>query len=277
MWNIVTDSSCDTMDFETTCNDITYASVPFVISSETREFIDDDTIDIPEMVAALQGSRPAKTACPSPAAWHSHFEKPGDSFAFTISAELSGSFSSACTARQMLLEEQPERKVAVFNSKATGPSLILLIRMATRLIEEGLTFEAIVERLNRLADEMKCVYALSSFDNLVRNGRMSRLTGFVAHKLGFWGIGVASPEGRIVIKSKVRGTARAIAQLVDDIKERLPNVQEVVISHCLNPETANELKAAVLATFKNVRVDVFPMRGLDSFYAEKNGLIMSYR
>ena len=32
MWNIVTDSSCDTMDFETTCDDITYASVPFVIS-----------------------------------------------------------------------------------------------------------------------------------------------------------------------------------------------------------------------------------------------------
>ena len=50
-----------------------------------------------------------------------------------------------------------------------------------------------------------------------------------------------------------------------------------MISHCLNPETAEELKAAVLATFKNVRVDVFPMRGLDSFYAEKNGLIMSYR
>ena len=277
MWNIVTDSSCDTMDFETTCDDISYASVPFAISSDTKEYIDDDSIDIPAMVAELKGSRTAKTACPSPAAFHEHFEKPGDSLAFTISAELSGSYASACTARQMLLEEQPDRKVGIFNSKSTGPALILLIRMATRLIEEGLTFEAIEERLHRFTDEIKTVYALNSFDNLVRNGRMSRLTGFVAHKLGFWGIGIASPEGRIEIKSKVRGTAKAIAQLVDDVKERMPNVQEIVISHCLNQEAANELKAAILATFKNVRVDVFPMRGLDSFYAENKGLIVGYR
>ena len=277
MWNIVTDSSCDTLDFETSWNDITYVSVPFIISSGGTDFVDDDTMDVPAMMAALKGDKDPKTSCPSPASWHGFFARPGNVLAFTISSELSGSYQSACTARQMVLEEQPDKKIAIFNSRATGPTLILMIRMATRLIEEGLVFDSVVERLKRFTEEIKIVYALNSFDNLVRNGRMSRLTGFMAHRLGFWGIGIASPEGRIVIKSKVRGTARAVAQLVDDIKERLPGVQEVAISHCLNPDTANELKAAVLAAFRNVRVDLFQMKGLDSFYAERNGIIMSYR
>ncbi len=277
MWNIVTDSSCDTMDFKTTCPDISYSSVPFVISAGAHHYLDDDAIDIPDMVISLKGSKTAQTACPSPAAWHAQFEKAGNALAFTISSNLSGSYASACTAKNMLLEEQPGKNVAVIDSKATGPTLIILIRMATRLIEEGLPFDTVVERLNQFVKEIKCVYALCSFDNLVRNGRMSRLTGFVAHKLGFWGIGIASPEGTIVIKSKIRGTARCISGLVADIKERLPEAREIVISHCLNPETAGELKSAVLEAFRNVTVDVFPMRGLDSFYAEKNGLIMCYR
>lgn len=36
------------------------------------------------------------------------------------------------------------------------------------------------------------VFALSSFDNLIKNGRVSRITGFLAGKLGFWGIGIGS-------------------------------------------------------------------------------------
>ena len=41
--------------------------------------------------------------------------------------------------------------------------------------------------------------ALSSYRNLTNHGRVSRLIGFIAGHLGFWGIGIGSDAGEIAI------------------------------------------------------------------------------
>jgi len=143
-------------------------------------------------------------------------------------------------------------------------------------IKEGLSFEAVTARAQELLDDTKTIFALSSFDNLVKNGRVSRLAGFVAGRLGLWGVGIASDEGRIVVKTKVRGAQKAIGAIIDDMKERAFNSGHVVISHCFNEEMALRLKGKILETWDKAQVRIIPTRGLDSFYAEKGGLIIAY-
>lgn len=277
MWNIVTDSSCDDINFEHSSPDIRYSSVPFFIHTDEKNFTDDGSIDIPEMISVMTRSRVAKTACPSPDAWKEEFQKPGNTIAFTISAELSGSYSSACAAKIMVDEETPGQKIAIVNTRSDGPAIMLLIRAATRMIEAGLDFDRIVSGIGRLLDQVHIVYALSSFDNLIKNGRMSRLTGFVANALGFWGVGTASPEGKIQIKEKIRGTKRVLNSIIRDMKEKGSAIQEVIIVHCLNLSMAQSLREMIIGSFGEIPVDIFPAGGLDSFYAEKNGLIVGYR
>ena len=276
MWHIVTDSSCDDINFSHSSPDIRYDSVPFFLHTDAREFVDDRSINIEEMISVMEHSRVCKTACPSPAAWHEFFSLPGDTLAFTISSGLSGSYASACTARSMVLEEEPGKHIAIIDSKQAGPSMMLLIRAATQMIEAGMEFSGIVEALNQLVQKIHIIFTLSSFDNLVKNGRMSRLTGFVANTLGFWGVGIAV-DGKIHIKSKLRGSRRVLNAILQDIEEQSGQVKEVIISHCLNPNMASALKQQILNRFGSIPVDVFPTGGLDSFYAEKNGLIVSYR
>ncbi len=276
MWNIVTDSSCDDINFAHSSPDIRYDSVPFFIHTDSREFIDDGSIHTEELISVMKHSSVCKTACPSPAAWQEHFSRPGNTLAFTISGELSGSYASACTARSMVHEKQPDKKIAVINTRAAGPVSILLIREATRMIEAGLDFDAVVDNLYRMLPRVHIIYTLSSFDNLVKNGRMSRLTGFMANTLGFWGVGIATPEGKIRIKDKVRGARRVLNAILQDMKEKPRPPQEVVISHCLNPEMSAALTASIREIFGSIPVDSFPTGGLDSFYAEKNGIIVGY-
>ena len=276
MWNIVTDSACDDINFEHSTPDIQYTSIPFTILTDKKEYVDDGSIDIPLLMSEIKKSRTLKTACPSPAAFHEAFSRLGDTLAFTISAALSGSFESAQAAKHMILEEDPDKKIAIVNSKGTGPTQILLIRLVTRLIDQGLDFQSISQKLDELVERVKIVYALNSFDNLVRNGRMSRLAGFVANKLNFWGVGIADQEGKIQVRSKVRGTKKALQAILEDIRQRGQSVSEVVICHCLNKEAAEDLKASILKVFQDIRVDIFPTGGLDSFYAEASGLIVSY-
>lgn len=276
-WNIIADSSCDMFELEQTHENIRFATVPFTISVGDENYVDDEKLDTDELVGAMEACAHAShTACPSPNAWYEQFEQEGDIFAITISSNLSGSYNSACAARDMILEEHPERKIHVIDSHSSGAELILLVRKLCELMESGCDFDSIVEKIERYSRSTHVVFALSSFNNLVKNGRMNKLVGFVANKLGFWGIGIGSEQGTIEIKGKVRGAKKALDVILADMKERGYACSEVVISHCCNAEFAETLKNAIQDVWNKAEVTIVRTRGLCSYYAEKGGLIVGY-
>ena len=105
-WNIVADSSCDLFELENRYADISFSTIPFVISVDEKDYVDDETLNTSQMVSTMEESKKAShTACPSPEAWYEQFEKPGNTIAVTISGRLSGSYNSAGTAMNMILEK----------------------------------------------------------------------------------------------------------------------------------------------------------------------------
>ena len=278
IWNIVTDSSCDLAHMNTRHGDIElrYFSVPFIISVENKDFIDDENLHVGDMLDTMEHSREAShTSCPTPHSWQDAFLKEGNVIAITISKELSGSYNSACVARDMVLEDHPDKKIVIINSASTGPALICLIRMLTAEVLAGHCFEKVAERAHALVGEMKTIFALCSFDNLVKNGRMSRIAGFIARSLGFWGIGVASPQGTIIIKGKERSTKKVIASFIADMKAA-GGPKHVFISHCQNNEMAERIREAIQEVWQDVKVEICATRGLCSYYADRRGLIVTY-
>lgn len=276
-WNIIADSSCDLFVLEKHYSEISFSTVPFVINIDSSDFVDNETLSASQMVSAMEESKnPSRTSCPSPYAWYDQFMKPGYTIAITISSKLSGSFNSANTAMNMILETYPEKKIAVIDSQSTGPELIMITQRLCELIEIGTSFDNVVESAKEYAKKTKIVFALSSFNNLIKNGRMSRIAGFIAGKLHFWGIGIGSEEGEIQVKQKVRGKRMALEAIIDDIKERKPVLEEVIISHCQNPELADTLKEKIERQWHNIRVKIVPTRGLCSYYAERGGLIVAF-
>ena len=105
---------------------------------------------------------------------------------------------------------------------------------------------------------------------------MSKITGFVAKILGMWGIGIASDEGTIVVQGKTRGPKKALAMILEDMQARGFQGGEVAISHCCNATMAQQLRDGILARWKTAKVTILTTRGLDSFYAERSGLIVAF-
>ena len=277
-WRIVSDSSCDLFDLPVACPGVEFATIPFIIRVGQTEYIDDEKICVDGMLAANENHREmAQTACPSPQAFAEEFSKPGNVLAFTISSNLSGSYNSACTAKQMVEEEQPDKRIAVIDSKATGPETVLIIRKACELIQQGLSIDEIEKALNETAAKTHIIFALSSYHNLIKAGRVNRLVGLIAGHLGFWGIGVGDDNGEIAMRGKARGPKNMVKVMLEEIsKIGLCGSGRAVISHCLNPENAEQIKARLLEAFPHLTVDVIPTRGLDSFYAERHGLIVGF-
>ena len=276
-WHIVADTSCDLFRLEDDVENVDFSAIPFTIRIGAQEYIDDESISVEQMLTANENhSEVAQTACPNPQDWLEKFEQPGPVLAFTISSALSGSYNSACAARNMILEEDPAKEIAVIDTKATGAESVIIIRKACELIRSGLTFDRIVPALAETAARTHTIFALSSYHNLIKAGRVNRLIGFIAGHLGFWGIGIGSDEGEIAIRGKARGDRNMIRFLTEEMKKIGAAGKEVFISHCQNEKCALALKEQIEEAFRGIRVTLLTTRGLDSFYAERRGLIVGF-
>ena len=281
IWNVVSDSSCDMLMNQFSSESVRFETVPLRIQVGEREFVDNDELDVPVMLAAMAEEKTASsTACPAPAAFARAFEKGDKTICFTISANLSGAYNAAVMGREILLEEHPEKEVCIIDSKATAGAMVLLIRKAKELMEadpEGLHFEEICAKLRIYQAALRTCFTLENFDNLIKNGRMRPLVGTLLHSLGIHVLAVATPQGTIQVSGKARGEIKTYKGMVDIMRESKDCAgAEVVISHCENITGALKLKEQILASLPVKSVDIFSCRGLTSFYAMEKGLIIGY-
>ena len=156
---------------------------------------------------------------------------------------------------------------------------MLLVRKAKALMEAGTPeqFEDICGQLRLYQAALRTCFTLENFDNLIKNGRMRPLVGTLLHTLGIHVIADGTPQGTIRVAGKARGDAKtyqAITELMRQSKDCTG--ADVVISHCENLQGALKLKQKILEELPVHSVDILSCRGLTSFYAMQNGLIVGY-
>lgn len=276
-WNIVSDSSIDLFNMEFNYDNIRFSTVPFAIDVGETEYLDDENLDVCELITAMKNCDSAsRTACPSIGSWCEKFNEDGNTIAITITSGLSGSYNSACAARNMILEDYPDKKIAIIDSLSVGPEMVLILRKICDLIAQNKDFDYVVKETLQYMKHTCVSFVLSSFDNLVKNGRMNKLTGFIANKLGLLGIGIASEKGTIEMQGIARGKNKAVDLILNDMKHRATQIKSVVISHCQNVEFAKRVKNEIQNVWSNADITILPTRGLCSYYAEQNGLIIGF-
>ena len=280
-WNIVSDSSCDLRPSALCGGSVGFETVPLRLQVGEREFLDDEHLSVPELLTAMAAEKNASSsACPSPSDFARAFEKGEKTVCFTISSQLSGTYHAACIAREMVLEEHPNKQICVMDTRAASGTMVLLIRRARELMEaagEDGDFDDICRQLRRCQAGLRTCFTLENFDNLIKNGRMRPIVGTLLHSLGIHVIAEATEEGTIRVADKARGvnkTYRAITALMGASKDCTG--AEVVISHCENLEGAMALKRQILEELPVKQVDLLSCRGLTSFYAMEKGLIVGY-
>ena len=77
-------------------------------------------------------------------------------------------------------------------------------------------------------------------------------------------------------KSGPTGASGAVASIIRDFTEKRQGGSRLYISHCSNPAVAEQIRAQVLKIPSPPEVKIMETRGLDSFYAENEGVIVSY-
>ena len=278
-YNIVCDSSCDLKSTELQPGYLHLEVVPMQITVGDREYLDNESLNVPLLLEDMATEKSsAGTACPSPAAFARAFEKADCSVCFTISSNLSGTYNAAVLARDMVLEEHPEKKICVIDSRSTAGAMVLLTRKAQSLLEvEDPDFDKVCEELRMYQASLRTVFTLECFDTLIKNGRMRPLVGNLLHTLGIHVIADATPQGTIHVSGKARGEAKTYQAIVDLMRQSKDcDGAEVVLSHCENLPGALKLKELILRELPVKDVTLVSCRGLTTFYAMEKGLIVGF-
>ena len=100
-----------------------------------------------------------------------------------ITAKFSGSLQSATTAKDMILEEYPEAKIAVIDSTFDTVLQGLFVLEACRLRDLGLEYEQITEALLSIRESGRIFFTIGSIDYLKHGGRIGKLAGIAASAL----------------------------------------------------------------------------------------------
>lgn len=272
-FKIVSDSAADLQRLD----GIAYECVPLTIRTSEREFVDDESLDVGEMLDYLEKIKgKSGSACPNVATWKQAFGDYEQVFCVTITSNLSGSFNAARVAAEEYMSEHEGRRVHVFDSLSTGPENVLIIEKIKELIIEGCDFDTIVNKVNEYKNTTHLIFALESMHNLANNGRVSPIVAKIAGLLGIRVVGKASNEGTLEIVNKSRGIKNMLNDIIENMKKNGFLGGLVRIHHCDNPEGSKTLKEKILSAFPKALVSIFKTTALCSFYAERGGILVGY-
>ena len=270
---IVADSSANIISLD----GASFASAPLKVITDSCEFVDDAKTSVNDMIEYFETYKGrSKTSCPNTVDWLDAFGDADDIFCVTITSGLSGSYNSACVAKQVYEADCPDHRVFVIDSLSAGPELMLIVEKLRDYILEGLTFEEICVKIKAYQETTSLVFVLESLKNFAANGRVSPAVAKIAGVLGIRIVGEASPQGTLAPVSKCRGEAKSLTAMLNYLKENHLKSGKVRIAHCMNSSAANELKQMILEAFPNVDVQIHPCRILCSYYAEKGGMLVGF-
>ena len=270
---IVEDSSSNIMELKP----VAFDAAPMKVITAQRDFVDERNLDLDEMIGFFKSYKGrSQSSCPNPEDWLTTFGDAEDVFCVAITSGLSGSYNTACIAKEMYEAEHPGRRVFVIDSLSAGPVLTLLVEKLEEMISEGKSYEEICTCIPEYQKKTGLLFMLESLNNFAANGRVSPAVAKIAGVLGIRIVGKASDVGTLEPTDKCRGKEKSLKTILKHLKESGLKTGKVILAHCLNEPAANALKNMIETDLPGVAVKIGKNFGLCSFYAEKGGLLVGF-
>ena len=176
-----------------------------------------------------------------------------------LSSALSGTFNSANMARNNILEENPNAKIAVVDSISVSMGLGMLIKKACKMIEEGKMLEDIVQWIEENKNKVIHAILVDDLKHLKRGGRVSASTAAVGSILNIKPLLKLNNSGAVEASEKIKGKKKGLKRLASIIKENAINIENEIlyIMHGDVLKEAQYLKEIILQelNFKDVKVE----------------------
>ncbi|MFW6121288.1 MAG: DegV family protein [Petrotogales bacterium] len=188
-----------------------------------------------------------KSSQPSPAMFLEKYKKAiNDGYdeivVFCLSTAMSGTYNSA-----FMVKKEVDIPVHVVNTRMASAVIPLITRKFKELINSGKTTENAIKQIEKeiVEGKFKAIFYVSSFDFLIKGGRVSKFQGFVGNLLNInVGLYINEKTGEMVPFKKVRGEKKAQKSLINKTLESVPKGSniDIILVHADNKNGIEKLK-----------------------------------
>ncbi len=275
-FKIVVDSCCELP--EKLLGDGRFERVPLGLEVGEYSIWDDDTFNQAEFLKKVaEYPKCPRSSCPSPERFMESYAAEADHiYAVTLSSRLSGSYNSAVLGQKLYQEKHRGKKIHVVDSESASGGEAQIALKLMELEEAGLSFEAIVEKIEAFRDSLNTYFVLDNLETLRKNGRLSGVKALVASTLNIKPV-MGADRGEIIQRSQTIGIKKALSRMaelvVSEVKK--PRERRLVITHCNAPERAEQVKKMVLQKLEFRECIIMDTRGVSSMYANDGGVIVT--
>lgn len=236
-----------------------------------KEYLDDLGASVPpeELYRRMVEGEDTKTSQVSVADYEALFEKNlkegKDILHVTLSSGISGTYNSACVARDELKERYPDRKIYVVDSLAASSGFGLLMETLADLRDSGMGIDELYQWAQENKLKLHHWFFSTDLTFFIRGGRVSKTAGFIGSVMNICPLLNVDFEGKLIPREKIRTKKKVIARMVEQMEINAQDGRDYsgkcFLSHSLCPEDAKAVAALVEEKFKklNGKVEIFPI------------------
>jgi DegV family protein with EDD domain len=196
-----------------------------------------------------------------------------DVIVVVIASKLSGTYQGAVLAKDMV----EGINIFVIDSRSVSYGEAYLVLEAIRLIKEGKKTREIIDKIEKIRDNVYIYVLVDTLKYLVKNGRLSVAKGFLGTLLKMKPLLHVQRDGSLVPYEKIRTTAKAQARLLEIVKKDIEGKNVIVfISYTNNEEKAKEIRKALLESRPDIKVEVVPLTPVVGAHAGPGTLGLGY-
>ncbi len=183
----------------------------------------------------------------------------------SLSSGISGTYNSACLARDELLKDYPGRKILVADSLAASSGYGLLVDTAAQKKQEGMGIDELYSYIEEKKRFLHHWFFSTDLTFYIRGGRISKTAGFFGKTLNICPLMDVDNEGRLIPREKIRGKKRVIERTFEIMRLHAENGRDYskkcFICHSLCHDEARTLANLVEGYFHKMdgRVIIFPI------------------
>lgn len=223
-------SCCSTADLSKeyfSTRDIKYVCFHFELGG--TEYLDDLGTSVPpaELYRRMVAGEGTKTSQVPVKEYEDLFEeslsKGKDVIHLTLSSGISGSYNSACIARDEMQEKYPDRKIYVIDSLAASSGYGLLVDAAADRRDEGMSIDDLYTWIEENKLRVHHWFFSTDLTFYIRGGRVSKTAGFIGTIMNICPLLNVSNEGKLIPREKIRTKKKVIRRIVDLMRENADN------------------------------------------------------
>lgn len=160
-----------------------------------------------------------------------------------FSTGIAGTFNAANLAKEELLEEYPDFKLTILDTKCASLGFGLVVEKVLRMQENGAPKELIIEAAQYFCDHMEHIVTVETLEYLYKGGRLSRTSAVLGGVLDVKPIIEVNDEGALVAFEKVRGRHKSLKRCVELVGERGVELDKQIIGvvHGNDPKTCEQV------------------------------------